>query len=393
MNCSRARRAAHGPDERRGSSLWRRRARALTLVLLSAGLFSTLGACSGIVDPGEPPSGVLDLSRPWKSITPQEAGASASALEAAVQRAGRNHRMRSLLVAKDGRIVLEEYFGAMTRDSLHDVRSVTKSVVSLLAGVAVDRGWIASLDDPASSYLGPYGEEMSESSRKITVRHLLTMTAGFEWDEHGGDSYARWIQSDDPVRHLLELPTAAPPGERYRYNSAAVHLLGLVIEGATGVGLPDFAQRVLFDHIGVKAARWERMPMGQHNGGSGLDLSTRDLARLGWLALEEGRSGWMSVVPRDWIRASTTEGWELGLPLGGLSGIDYGRLWWLAPSAPFPLYFAWGYGGQFVVVSPEEKLVVAATNYWPFARADGGPGRYERETMSLIVSAILPAFR
>lgn len=368
-----------------------RGARGLQHALLAL----VLGACAeAAVGPGADGPVDVDLALPWTTATVAEAGGSPDMVASGVARAAGNHRMRSLLVVKDGRLVVEEYFGTSGPDDLHDVRSVTKSVVSALTGVALARGDIGSLDDPISDYLGSLLPDLEPDKGAITIRHLLTMTSGFEWDESGGaGSYNEWIRSGDHLGFLLRKPFTAPPGAEFTYNSAAVHLLGVVLEQATVMQLPTLARFALFEPMGISASRWEQLGGGYYNGGAGLDLRPRDLARFGQLFLQDGSSGGRQIIPADWIRFSTEERFDWRMHSGALRGISYGSLWWVVPGTSEPLYFAWGYGGQYVVVVPDLQLVVVATNDWYRVSQDGGNEHYERLTMDLLIQDIIPAFR
>ena len=300
--------------------------------------------------------------------------------------------MTSLLVAKDGRLAVEEYFGASHADSLHDVRSIAKSVVSALAGVALRRGDLKTLDDPVSAYLDPTAGDLGPEKGGITVRHLLTMTSGFSWDETGsGGSYREWIEAPDGLRYLLDSPLADPPGTRFNYNSAAVHLLGVVLQQATGTRLPDFARQAVLGPIGVSESRWEALGTASYNAGSGLRLRPRDLVRFGQLFLQRGASGARQVVPEWWVRLSTTANSSSRLDMGGLRHVAYGFLWWVGPASRESFYFAAGHGGQYVVVVPGPNLVVAATNNWRGVGSDAW--YYEQETLGIILEQVVPAFR
>ena len=363
--------------------------------LLASALVFALGACADIpVGPQNDGPVDIDLALPWTTATVAEVGGSSSMVARGIERAGANHRSRSLLVVKDGRLVVEEYFGGGGPDDLHDVRSVTKSVVSALTGIALARGDIRSLDDPISDYVGSLLPQLEPDKGAITIRQLLTMTTGLEWDESGGfGSYNEWIRSGDHLGFLLRKPFTSPPGVEFTYNSAAVHLLGVVLEQATVMQLPTLAQYALFDPMGISSSRWESLSGGYYNGGAGLDLRPRDLARFGQLFLQRGSSGGRQIIPADWIDMSIGERFDWRLELGALAGISYGYLWWVVPAASETLYFAWGYGGQYVVVVPELGLVVVATNDWYRVSQDGGSDLYERLTMDLLVEDIIPAFR
>ncbi len=370
------------------------RRRSGSLLVAVAAWFAA-GACAEeTVVPG--PDGLveIDVAQPWTTATVADVGGSPAMVERGVDRARANHRMRSLLVARNGRLVVEEYFGGARANTLHDVRSVTKSVVSALTGIALERGDIRSLDDPVSDYLGSLVPDLDPDKGAITIRHLLTMTSGLEWDETGGfGSYIEWIRSGDHLGYLLARPFAATPGEEFNYNSAATHLLGVVVQQATGTELPALARSALFDPMGVSGSPWEPLGDGSWNGGAGLDLRPRDMLRFGQLFLQRGATGGRQLIPADWAAASVASRFDWRFDLGALDGISYGYLWWVVPGAREPLYFAWGHAGQYVVVVPDLLLVVVATNDWAGVGQDGGARRYERMTMDVVVQDIIPAFR
>lgn len=352
-----------------------------------------VAACSeATLGPGSSDGPDIDLALPWVEASVSAVGGSPEGVARAVESARANDRMRSLLVVKDGRLVVEEYFGDGADEELHDVRSVTKSVVSALAGIAIKRGDIGGLDDPIGDYLDPVASWIEPEKRAITVGHLLTMTSGLEWDESGGfGSYVEWVRSGDYLGFVLEKPLAYSPGSQFTYNSGAVHLLGVVIEQATTMQLPAFARHALFDPMGIALSRWESLGGGFHNGGAGLDLRPRDLARFGQLFLQRGSSGGRQILPAEWVDRSTVTRFDWRVDSGSLKGISYGFLWWTVPEAPEPMYFAWGHGGQYIVVVPDMNLVVVTTNNW--WRVGEAAGDYEQKTMDIVVRHILPAFR
>ena len=352
-----------------------------------------LGACGGEpVAPEFTGPANIDLALPWATATVAQAGGASDLVEEGLERARENDRLLSLLVVRSGRLVVEEYFGNAAEEDLHDVRSVTKSVVSALTGLTIERGDISSVDNPIGGYLDTLVTDLEPEKAAITIEHLLTMSSGLEWDESGGfGDYTEWIRSDDILGYVLDKPLVAEPGAQYNYNSGAVHLLGVALAEATGMALPDLADELLFSRIGISRSRWERFPDGSHNGGAGLDLRPRDLARLGQLFLQRGTSGGSTIIPEEWVARSSVERYDWRSNSGKLRGISYGYLWWVVPEAAEPLYFAWGFGGQYVVVVPDLHLVIVTTNNWRGVGAHAG--RYERQTMDVLVDYIIPAFR
>ena len=299
--------------------------------------------------------------------------------------------MRSLVVVRGGRLVYERYFGGTDHETLADVRSVTKSVVATLVGIALERGEIDSLDRPIGHFLDFDDFDVSAAHAEITVRHLLEMTGGFEWSENGATGYTDWIFADDHVGYLLARPVTDAPGTTFSYNSAAVHLLGVVLEGATGRSLPEYADRVLFGPLGIADRAWEPLTSGFVNGGSGLDLRPRDLARIGQLLQQEGWSGDDRIVPPAWVSEMTAPRWPTFGEAGPIDDVSYGLLWWV--DLDRNAYLAWGYGGQFVYVAPELELVVVVTTEWRGVSTDIGSRELQYRALRLIVEHVVPAIR
>jgi len=338
-----------------------------------------------------PPPGAVDLAAPWRAATAESVDMDPGALFVAGELGTRVDRLRSLVVVRRGRVVLERYYGGATSETLADVRSVTKSVVSTLVGIAVEEGYIDGLDEPITRWLRRPRFPVQGWHSAVTIRHLLTMTGGFEWSESGTTEYNVWIASPDQIAYLLDKPEAAPPGTDFTYNSAAVHLLGVILEEATGMPLPQYADRVLFGPLGIPRRAWEELPSGRVNGGAGLDLRPRDLARLGQLFLQEGWSGTRRLLPPGWAAEATSPTLSAFPGVGPIDLLSYGYLWWL--DMDLGAYLAWGYAGQFVYVLPSEELVVVATTEWRQVTDDVGPSRLQAEVLGLIVDRVVTATR
>jgi CubicO group peptidase (beta-lactamase class C family) len=373
-----------GPARDRGrrarrSRLWRR--------LLLAGTIAFAVACSS--DSTGPVSGSTDLSHEWTTTSPAAVGLDEAGLEAAVQYAGTLPRLLSLLIVRHGQLAVEEYFNGNTRDSLNDVRSVTKSVVSTLTGIAVDRAALG-VDSPIGPFLDSIAPSLPADKRAITVRNLLTMTSGFDWFESGAIGYNDWVLSGDPIHFLLDKPLVSTPGQSFNYNSAAVHLLSVVVQQATGVAIPDFAQENLFTPLGITRVRWEAFPDGRVNGGAGIDLRPRDLAKLGQLWLQTGRTGSRQVVDSRWIDAATQPTFPFVPTTDPVRQLSYGWLWWLAPPGAPTAFFAWGHGGQFIWVVPGLDAVIVVTTEWRNPPVPAS--ELATNAMGLIVNHILPIF-
>lgn len=302
-------------------------------------------------------------------------------LAAVAAEAGEVFGLESLAVWHDGELVVEEYLtgGPETR---RDVRSVTKSITSLLVGIAMDDESLGPLDQPIGDVLPEIGPAFGAEKASVRLRDLLTMSAGLEWDEEELDGYLDWHGSPDPVADYLEQPVVAEPGQRFRYASGGSHLLGRLIEASTGVELDSYAEQRLFAPLGIDSADWERLADGSVNAASGLDLRTADLVRIGRLVLDNGRWAEQPVVSESWIDAATTA------QISGSDGTAYGFQWWIADE-PFSVALASGYGGQTLAVAPDLDLVVVATGAWniPAARAD----RQTDAIRDFLLGRLLPA--
>ena len=335
------------------------------------------------------PSGPVDLAAPWQTASPRSQSVDPVALARALDHAAGLPRLSSLLVVRHGRLVLEQYFNGKHREDLADVRSVTKSVVSTLVGIAIGRGELAGLDVTIGDYLDPaHRAGLDPAKQAITVGQLLTMSAGFQWDESIVAGYNDWVLSPDPIQYLLNRPLAATPGSRFAYNSATVDLLGFLLERAVGASLQEYARDHLFGPLGIAEADWETFANGRANGGAGLDLRPRDLARLGALWLDHGFTGTTRIVPAEWITEATAPHYPYWRGAAPLDRQSYGLLWWIDQSGSRTDFFAWGYGGQFIWVSPSLDLVIVVTTIW-----QGDPDAATRAAngLDLIVNWVIPA--
>ncbi len=337
-----------------------------------------------------PPEGAIDLAAPWVVTSPELVGLDGNELFLAGELAGRVPRMRSLLVVRGGRLVYERYYGGWAVDTLADVRSVTMSVVSTLVGIAIERGQIDGLDQPITDFLRRPEFDVTVEHAFINVGHLVSMRSGLSWGAGGVEEYNNWVLSGDHVNYVLSQPFEAAPGESFVYNSGAIHMLGVILEKATGMPLPEYADQVLFGPLGIGQREWEPLEGAYVNGSAGLDLRPRDLARFGQLLLQEGWSGESPIVPTGWVAEATAPRFDLG-GLGPIRNLSYGYLWWL--DLDNDAFFAWGYAGQFVYVAPLLDLVVVATTEWRGVGDDIGSERLQEEVLTIIVDRIVPAAR
>jgi CubicO group peptidase (beta-lactamase class C family) len=253
----------------------------------------------------------------------------------------------SFLVARNGRLIFERYYGGVQAADRLPVFSVTKSVVSALVGIAVAERKLASIDERVVDLLPEgFGSATSARARAITLRHLLTMSAGF------GPNYS--LVPEDPVRALINRPLFADPGTTFGYDSGSSDLLSAVVTRATGMPAAQYAQLRLFGPLGIRGAGWGRLAPGVSRGASGLHLRPRDLLAFGQLYLDGGKWRGRQIVPSAWARAAT----RTQIRLGG--GRGYGFNWWTERGPP-RFFAAYGYLGQAIVVFPRLHEVVVTT--------------------------------
>ncbi|RVU39763.1 class C beta-lactamase-related serine hydrolase [Hwanghaeella grinnelliae] len=245
-------------------------------------------------------------------------------------------------------------------DTLHDLRSVTKSVVGLLYGIALAEGKVPAPSEPLYAQFPDYPDLMAEPGRdRILVAHALSMQMGLEWNEDLPYSDPRnseigMERASDRYRYVLEQPIREAPGQSWIYSGGAVALLGRLIEIGTGMSLDAYARHTLFEPLGISHFEWVRGADGTPSAASGLRLTLPDLAKIGHLVAQDGRYDGKQVVPKAWIEESVTPRADV------TEGTRYGYLWYIAGRPKAPLAIAVGNGGQRLTVQPEHDFVVAA---------------------------------
>jgi CubicO group peptidase (beta-lactamase class C family) len=314
-------------------------------------------------------------------------------LERAAAELAEHPEALALLVERDGAVVLEQYYHGAKPDGYYDVRSVTKSVVSVLYGIALGEGRLPSLDLTVGEALGAELPGLNPPAAGITARQLLAMTSGLPWKELNSEEqdYEPFIASPDPLRWILARPLEAPPGTCWNYNTGACHILSAMLTKAVGMSARDYAQSRLFGPLDEKIGGWETDPRGYNYGGHGICLTPRGLLKLGRLMLDGGAWRGRRIVPAAWVEESTGPFHATGRPMGWGSG--YGYLWWTddgertPPAGPF--FFATGYGGQFIVCSPSKNAVVVAVSDWTVRNQ----GMNWYHVMGIIAEKVLPCLR
>ena len=264
----------------------------------------------------------------------------------------------SLLVAQHGQIILERYFGVQMNEP-QDTQSVTKSLVSLLTGVAVQRGLLIVNQPILQDWSYAAGVVHDPRWQQVTVGHLLTMTSGLPSEITDPVYDDAWFLNADPVRFTLEQTLRTEPGEAFHYSNAGTHLLGALLSHTVKQSLDDFAQDALLTRLGIPNRPWATDAQGRVWGSGMLHLTPREMLRLGQLVLQEGWWQGKSVLPATWISQMVCPRVKSYIFMEGLP--EYGWLWWLPGPDETPGFYATGYGGQYIAVFPALDLVVVMT--------------------------------
>ncbi len=311
-------------------------------------------------------------------------------LETASKKAGEIYGMISLLVMKDNVMVLEEYYNNSGPSTIHDVMSVTKSFTSALIGIAIDKGYIQSTDQKLSDYLSPVADSINRGIGDVTIHQLLTMTCGHEWFEIGEYSeYDKWINSPDQVEYILNKPIVFPPGTKFNYSDGAAHLVSAILEEATGKSACEFAGENLFNYLGFEKVLWTQDNRGYNYGGVGLNITARDMIEFGRLFLNNGKYDNRQIISSEWIDTSTKTHINTSNAIN--YGENYGYFWWRGREHSLDYYFATGFGGQFIFIVPDLKIVASATCKWSVPRAQAGENWLN--ILKIIVNDIVPVFK
>ncbi|MGV7224870.1 MAG: serine hydrolase domain-containing protein [Nitrospinales bacterium] len=276
--------------------------------------------------------------------------------------------IHSILLIKNGKLILEEYFCGYHRNLKHPVASVTKSVTSILLGIARDLGEKIVLNKKLIAYLPEYRELLSNSGKsKISLEHLLTMRAGLEWNEFSHRYFQGMYESNDPIKFILEKEMVDAPGQHFFYNTGLSTVLGRILENTTGSNAEQFADEYLFTPLEIKDYYWGKLSDGTVLTGSSLSLRPRDMAKLGYLFLKEGVWRDKQIVSKEWVRESIFPHVKYPHDKGDLiSGTGYGYQWWRGTSRisnrDIDAFYAAGHGGQFICVIPSLDLITVITS-------------------------------
>jgi CubicO group peptidase (beta-lactamase class C family) len=296
----------------------------------------------------------------WRKENPEKLGLDSPRLIAMVdQIRSRIPTIDGVVVIRHGYVAVDEYFGSFNATTKHHIYSCTKSVVSTLIGIALDRGEINSVDSKVLDLLPQYKpENINDWKSMLTLRNLLMMSSGLDSRDDYPDDWIwfdRLVGAEDAVKYSLDLRVTVQPGTVFKYTNANSHLLSAILTEKTGMTTLAYAKKKLFEPLGIRDVMWRNDTSGRQWGFYGLYMAPRDMAKIGYLYLHEGTWDGKMIVSGDWVRQATTK------KIGSDIFPGYGYQWWVNEGGGY--YTAMGYAGQFIYVFPEKDMVVVFTGH------------------------------
>lgn len=355
------------------------------------------------------PSGASDQHKTIETVAPGVMGVNQSVLVAMEKAIDSQEypNIHSILIAKNGKLVYENYFQGRdelwgdslgivqhSKDRLHDVRSISKSVVSACVGLAIEQGRIKDVDQRVFDFFPEYAKYDTGQKSNLTLKHLLTMTSGLEWNEDvpysdPENSEIRMTASPDPMEYVLSRPMEVAPGKVWKYNGGTTQLLAAIIKKTTGLQIDAFAKTYLFDPLEIEQFEWTYFPETEMPAAaSGLRLSSRDLLKFGMLYAQKGQWQGKQLLHKAWVEASE----QSYVNFGRNNQVGYGYQFWIFDAQTIyqdqkhSLIAAVGNGDQRIYMDHIHKMIVVVTagnyNQWTI----------KKDSEALLSDYIYPAF-
>lgn len=289
--------------------------------------------------------------------------------------------INSIIVSQHGEIVTEQYFGRMNATRGHNIKSASKSILSILVGIAIDQGYLEGVDQPIGEFFPNYFSSNPDPVKEsITIEDLLTMRSGLVSTSRA--NYGRWVTSNNWIHYTLNRPLQGTPGEDRIYSTGSTHLLAVILTRASGMSLLEFSNRYLFNPMDIRITGWDRDPQGYFFGGNNMAMRPRDMVKIGRLMMDVGNYNGEQLVSSEWVIESVKP------VTGRISGVEnYGYLWFMRMSGDFHMYYAFGNGGQYILILPELDSVITVTTR---NETSESTRNYRRELFSRIDRDIIP---
>lgn len=326
----------------------------------------------------------------WDVSSPGREGADSVALSGLIRDLqSDSRRIHGLLIVKNNKLIVESYFDGWHRNRFQSMRSASKSIASTLVGIAIDKGFIAGIDQSVLDFFPEYADLRTPDKDKIQLQHVLSMTAGLRWEqdlfppEDPRNDEHQLEESGDGFRYLLEKKVVSTPGKNFKYNSGCSDLLLGIVDHTAKIPADKFAEDYLFKPLGIESYGWRKNKNGYPNGGYGLHMYPRDIIKVGQMFLDSGKWRGNQIVSSSWVKQATKEYISLG------AGVGYGFQWWIwnekIGERIVRRYQAQGMGGQIICVVPEFNAVIVMTG----ANFDNA---HSQRPYTILRNRILPAF-
>lgn len=292
--------------------------------------------------------------------------------------------INSLLVTQHGDLIGEHYYGRMNANRGNNIKSASKSLLSILIGIAIDNGYLEGVDQSIGEFFPEYFNSNPDSVKyNITIEDLLTMRSGLASTSRS--NYGRWVSSNNWILNKLNQPLRGVPGQDRIYSTGNTHLLAVILTRATGMNTLQFSRRYLFDPMGIQITGWDRDPQGYYLGGNNMAMRPRDMVKIGQLMMDVGEYNGNQLVPKEWILKSIEP------VTGRIAGTqNYGYLWFRRMAGDVHMIYAFGNGGQYIMILPELDAVLTVTT-----RTETGEStrNYRRHLFSIIDQDIVPLLK
>jgi CubicO group peptidase (beta-lactamase class C family) len=278
----------------------------------------------------------------------------------------KKEKINAVIISEHGKPILEYYKNKKQKDKLHKMNSTTKSIVSILIGIALEKGYLQSLDEPLHKFFPSIlNQQPDKRKMDLTIRHLITMTDGIDFPEFGEwNSFAPMVYHRDIVKFVLDRPLVHEIGTHMNYNSGCSHILSAILQQVTGMKTEEFAVNYLFTPLDINEYRWYLDKLNINKGADGLVLKISDMQKIGQLMLQKGIYKQNRIVSEAWVEQTTRPNKITYKGIG-----YYGMHWWVNNQTKDDnfteentYYFALGFGGQYIVVYPNKNLVITVTS-------------------------------
>lgn len=293
--------------------------------------------------------------------------------------------LNSLIISWKGEVVGERYYRGMRASRTVNVKSVSKSLLSPLVGIAIRDSLLEGAHQKLTDLLPEYAPYIEESHREeVLLHHVLSMTTGLEGTSF--QNYGPWVASSDWVRFALSQPAVCVPSACMTYSTGNSHLISVILSKVAGKDLRTYAREVLFRPLGIALPTWDRDPQGYYLGGNNMALRPRDMLKIGELFLNKGQYGDQQLVPASWIDRM----WDV-YAVSPWNGHRHGYFWWSRTFGGEKTHFAWGYGGQYIFIIPRLELVVVVTS--SLYNRPSGSRNHNRVVQDFLSDEIIPFVR